>query len=248
VLDTGVEVTHADFGGRAYIGANFISGEVATDLNGHGTNVAGIAAGNLFGVAKLANIISVKVLNQEASGTYSSIISGIQYVQQYVVPGSTVIVLSVSGGISVSVNQALTAAFQAGVAIFGAAGNGYTDACTTTPGSANGVMVVGATDDNDNMATFSNYGACVDMYAPGVSIRSDYYVAGSTTATAYLSGTSQATPHVAGIAACYMADYSFQAPQTLYNYLAYYGTWNLIQGLGPSSTNVLAYNGLDNYM
>lgn len=204
-VDTGIRSSHVDFSGRilagysAYRVRNRISSE---DNNGHGTHTAGTAAGTTYGVAKKAIVIPVKVLNSQGSGTYDVIISGINTVatdtQCPHAVNRRVINLSLGGGYSGAVNSAVASAVASGVTVAVAAGNSNADACGTSPASAATALTVGATDRGDGRASFSNYGSCLDLWAPGVNILSAWYSSNSATST--LSGTSMAAPHVAGLA------------------------------------------------
>jgi len=209
VIDTGINKDHVEFGGRAKFGANFISGENNPDRNGHGTHCSGTATGATFGIAKRATVFGVKVLSGGGSGSTSGVISGIQWavnnqLTQY--PGeSAVLSMSLGGGFSQAMNDAVVEAAEAGMIVVVAAGNENQDACNVSPASAGGnahnggVITVGSTTVTDAMSGFSNYGTCTDVFAPGSDIKSAWI--GSTTATRSISGTSMATPHVAGVAA-----------------------------------------------
>jgi len=203
VLDTGVQTNHASFQGRAKLIRNFVREESGEDLNGHGTHVSGTIGSALFGVAKKANIYGMKVLNAEGSGLYSRIIAAIDYVVEHAKPGRTVVNLSLAGEFSQALNDAMRNARKAGVVVVVAAGNEHQDACSVSPASSKYVVTVGATDPEDNMADFSNYGKCVDVFAPGVDIVSldPKY----NDKQAVMSGTSMASPHVAAVVAMYMS-------------------------------------------
>ncbi|KAL2133242.1 hypothetical protein VTI74DRAFT_2707 [Chaetomium olivicolor] len=213
VVDTGIRVTHEEFEGRATFGANFID-NVNTDQNGHGSHVAGTIGGKTFGVAKKVNLIAVKVLGADGSGTNSGVIDGMQFVAQDAAAsgrsGKAVMNMSLGGSFSRAVNSAINNIEAAGVVPVVAAGNENQDTANTSPGSAPAALTVGAIDPrNDTRAVFSNFGQLVDIYAPGVDIASvgirDNNRRPSDTAVATLSGTSMASPHVAGLAAYVMA-------------------------------------------
>jgi subtilisin family serine protease len=200
VADTGIYCDHNDFGNRCTWGytAPGVDGGDA-DCNGHGTHCAGTAAGTLHGVAKNANLIAVKVLGCSGSGSFSGIISGMEYVaNQYAsTKRPTICSMSLGGGRSSSVNAAVDAMSAAGVHNAIAAGNdGYQDACTRSPAGAGTSFTVASTTSSDQPSSFSNVGTCVDIWAPGSSITSAWI--GNPNAVRTISGTSMATPHVAG--------------------------------------------------
>lgn len=206
VIDTGVYTEHNDFGGRAKWGVDYVdTPSPETDLNGHGTHVAGTIAGIEYGIAKSATIIAVRVLNAGGSGTFAGVIAGINWVADEHVKSrrKSVANLSLGGGASTAVNEAIEAAFEAGVIMVSAAGNERQSACNVSPASADGITVA-ASDSNDVLAIFSNYDAdCVEIIAPGVNIKAPWI--GSPDATNTISGTSMAAPHVAGVLAKYLS-------------------------------------------
>ena len=195
IIDTGIRPTHVDFAGRVLGGFSVIAGGVI-DCNGHGTHVSGTVGGTTYGVAKQVWIHPVRVLNCAGSGTTAGVISGINWVRaNRVLPA--VANISLGGGFSAALNLAVNNLVTLGnVATAVAAGNSNLSACGSSPSSAASVLTVGATTVNDTRAAFSNFGACLDIFAPGVNIRSDWNT--SNVATAVLSGTSMASPHVAG--------------------------------------------------
>ncbi|KAK0714235.1 peptidase S8/S53 domain-containing protein [Apiosordaria backusii] len=208
VVDTGIRVTHEDFQGRATFGASFIRGEEETDLNGHGSHVAGTIGGWKFGVAKKAQLVAVKVLGADGSGSNSGVIAGMDFVARDATSrglrGKAVMNMSLGGSFSQAVNTAINRIEAAGVVPIVAAGNENQDTARTSPGSAEAAITVGAIDQtNDRRASFSNFGPLVDIFAPGVRVESVGILSDSDTAT--LSGTSMASPHVAGLAAYIMA-------------------------------------------
>jgi subtilisin family serine protease len=206
VLDTGIFKTHEDFQGRASCGKSFYNDD-CTDIQGHGTHVAGTIGGALYGIAKKAKLISVKVLDDQGSGAYATIIAGIDWVinRKKQLPKRPMIInMSLGGPKSQHVNKAVTSAFNAGIVTVVAAGNEGTDSCIKSPASAGHAITVGATSIDDTMSDFSNYGKCVDVLAPGDNIESTYSYWGLFGTTAILSGTSMAAPHVAGVAALYL--------------------------------------------
>lgn len=210
VLDTGIRITHTDFGGRAQymtggVNGNFVGDgqQNASDCHGHGTHVAGTLGGSAHGVAKNVQIRAGRVVNCQGSGNVSMAIAGVDWIRQNASPPA-VVNMSLGYGDVQSLRDAVQNAIAAGIVFAVAAGNGNfagvpQDACNESPGGAPAALTVGATSITDTEASFSNYGSCVDILAPGVSIQSAYYT--SNSATAVFSGTSMASPHVAGAAA-----------------------------------------------
>ncbi|KAM3419909.1 hypothetical protein BST61_g3229 [Cercospora zeina] len=244
VIDTGVYTQHTEFGGRATMGANFISGESAADGNGHGTHCAGTVAGSTYGVAKRASIIGVKVLGANGSGSNSGVIAGIDWAVNNARSngrtGRSVISMSLGGGFSQATNDAVASAVANGVFTVVAAGNDGQDARNTSPASEPSVFTVGATDANDAKASFSNFGPALDIFAPGVNIKSSWI--GGTTATRTISGTSMACPHVAGLAAYLIALEGQRSPANLGSRLVSISTTGVVTSAGSGSPNRLAYN------
>lgn len=199
ILDTGILAEHPDFGGRAEYGPSFISGETSLDGHGHGTHCASIAAGTVFGAAPQASIFGVKVLSDGGSGSTSGVIKGIQWSIDHADGKPSVLSLSLGGGLSTAMNKAVKDAAKEHIVVV-AAGNSNSDACDFSPASAGGhVITVGSTTSIDKRSSFSNYGKCVDMYAPGSSIRAASIYTKTCDSTV-MSGTSMATPHIAGLA------------------------------------------------
>jgi subtilisin family serine protease len=240
VIDTGIQTNHTDFGGRATIVKNYITSEANTDLNGHGTHVAGVVGSFTYGVAKNATIYGVKVLNQSGSGTTSNVIAAIQYVAANARPGKSVANLSLNGSKSTSVNNAIAAAVSAGVPFIVAAGNNYADACNYSPPSSTSACTVAASTSSDAAASTSNYGSCVDIYAPGMSITSLWI--GEDGATATLSGSSVAAAHVAGVAALYLASDPSIPASGLCSALSSNATSGVLTGVPTGTPNKLVYN------
>ncbi|KAI8894605.1 peptidase S8/S53 domain-containing protein [Globomyces pollinis-pini] len=244
ILDTGVNIDHENFSGRAKFGTSF-STDGPTDVNGHGTHVAGVAASTTYGVAKDANIIAVKVLNDDGFGTTSSVMDGISWAIQNA--GTTgrrsVINLSLGGGKeSTALNQLVTAGVAKGIAFAVAAGNARSDACKGSPQNLNVVMTVAASNEYDEIANFSNYGKCVSIFAPGTNITSTSHLNNIGTRT--LSGTSQSSPHVAGLMAIIMGIYPDIQPMTVYNTILQTATEGKLNKLGIKDPNKLLFNGI----
>lgn len=200
VVDTGVLGTHSEFSGRVLTGFSAVSdGPGNLDCNGHGTHVAGTIAGQTYGVAKQATIVPVRVLGCDGAGTLSGVLSGLSWISQNHDGSPAVVNMSLGGGASSSLDAAVQTLVDRGITVVAAAGNAAADACTYSPARVAGAITVAASTSTDAFASYSNYGSCVDIIAPGSGVRSAYY--SSNTATATLSGTSMATPHVSGVVA-----------------------------------------------
>lgn len=243
VIDTGIRVTHTDFGGRAFSGYDFVSNDSnADDCNGHGTHVAGTIGSNTYGVAKRVTLYAVRVLNCSGSGTTSGVIAGINWVKQQKQANSSIPAvanMSLGGGASTSLDSAVSSAISAGVTFAIAAGNSTANACNYSPARVANAITVGATTSTDARASYSNYGSCLDIFAPGSSIKSTWYSSNSATAT--LSGTSMATPHVAGVAALYLQGSSGATPATVATALINNATGNKVTSPGSGSPNRLLF-------
>jgi subtilisin family serine protease len=206
IIDTGIETSHSDFGGRASVGVDEIGdGRNGIDCNGHGTHVSGTVGGNTWGVAKAVSLVAVRVLNCSGSGTWSGVVAGIDWVVGNHQSGPAVSNMSLGGGASATVDDAVNRMINDGVASAVAAGNGNQggraqDACKYSPARVPNAMTIGATDKTDTKTSWSNYGNCVDWFAPGLGITSDWLNGGTNT----ISGTSMATPHTTGVAALYL--------------------------------------------
>ena len=216
VVDTGIRLTSADLGGRATSGIDLVDGGIADDCNGHGTHVAGIIGGQKYGVAKAVQLISVRVLDCAGSGPVPRIIAGIRWVIDHHQPGQPAVAnLSLGGSPSAPIDAAVRDLVHDGVTVVAAAGNGDgagrgIDACTTSPARTHIVITVSAVGPDDVRAPWANFGRCVDLFAPGIGIVSDW--ATSDAATRSLSGTSMAAPHVAGAAAVYLSTHPAALP------------------------------------
>ncbi len=237
VLDTGVRTTHREFGGRASAGFSaFDDGRGAQDCNGHGTHVAGTIGGSTYGVAKQAKIVGVRVLDCDGSGSTSGVIAGVDWVTAHH-RGPSVANLSLGAGASAALDEAVARSIAAGVTYAVAAGNDNVDACTQSPARLAGAITVGASTKTDARASFSNYGRCVDLFAPGEAIRAAGYK--SDTATALFSGTSMATPHVAGVIATYLQTNPADTPAQVASALDRGGRRGLLSAVGAGSVNLL---------
>lgn len=243
IIDTGIHISHNQFGGRASYGYDAVDGSLpADDCNGHGTHVAGTVGGSTYGVAKGVRLVAVRVLDCSGSGYNSGVIAGINWVkQQKQAHPSTPMVanMSLGGSYSSSLNQAVTNAIAAGVTFAIAAGNSNANACNYSPASVSGAITVGATGSNDARASFSNYGSCLDIFAPGVNITSAWY--NSNTATNTISGTSMATPHVAGVVALYLQTHPTASPTTVDSALKANATSSKVINPGSGSPNRLLF-------
>ncbi|MDT9685895.1 S8 family peptidase [Streptomyces sp. TRM76323] len=235
IIDTGIDTAHADFGGRARNVFDAFGGN-GQDCNGHGTHVAGTVGGTTYGVAKGVQLRGVRVLDCQGSGSFSGIIAGFDWVRQNAVKPA-VANASLGGGYSAALNNAATALANSGVHLAVAAGNENQDACNVSPASASGTITVAASDSSDRKASFSNYGNCTDLYAPGVSITSARAGGGSTA----MSGTSMASPHVSGVAALYKSAYGDASSATVNNWLISNSTTNVIGGNVSGTPNRLLF-------
>ena len=242
VLDTGIDFGQADFTGRARAGVDVLTANgSAADCNGHGTHVAGTVGSTTYGVAKRASLVAVRVLDCAGRGYLSDVIAGMDWVlANAALPA--VANMSLGGGFSSALNQAVENSIAAGITYVVAAGNSATDACATSPASAPSAITVGATDISDAFAYFSNFGTCVRINAPGVSITSLWL--GSSTSV--LSGTSMASPHVAGAVALYLQAVPTATPAQVRSALTSNATANVVSGIPGSTPNLLLYTGFLN--
>ncbi|MCX5124322.1 S8 family peptidase [Streptomyces sp. NBC_00347] len=241
ILDTGIDYKHEEFGGRATFGFDAIGdGRDGQDCNGHGTHVAGTVAGMTYGVARKASLVSVRVLNCEGTGDYSGIIAGLDWVAKNA-KQPAVLNGSLGGDKSEMVNAAADAVTDAGVLPVIAAGNSAKDACNVSPASAGKVVTVAATNRYDEETSFSNWGQCVSLYAPGEQIVSAKLGGGSIAE----NGTSMAAPHVAGVAVLYKQANPNATPQDIAAYLNDESTKDVLSSVSKSSPNELLFtNGL----
>ncbi|MER5777045.1 S8 family peptidase [Streptomyces sp. NPDC002039] len=241
ILDTGIDYAHDEFGGRATFGFDAVAdGRRGQDCNGHGTHVAGTVAGKTYGVAREADLVSVRVLDCEGRGSYSGMIAGFDWVlknakQPAVLNGS------LGGDRSVTLNNAATALSDAGVLPVIAAGNDSKDACQVSPASADRVYTVGASNRWDEETSFSNHGACLEIHAPGEDIVSAKLGGGAVS----LNGTSMASPHAAGVAALYKQAHPTAPSVEVAGFLSAESTKDALSAVGKSSPNELLFtNGL----
>ena len=237
IIDTGIRTTHTDFGGRASWGTNTVDRN-NTDCNGHGTHVAGTVGGNRYGVAKAVRLIAVKVLNCSGSGSTTGVVSGINWVTANAVKPA-VANMSLGGGASSSIDNAVTNSVNSGVTYAVAAGNSSANACSYSPARAAAAITVGATTSSDARASYSNYGSCVDIFAPGSSILSAWRT--SDTASNTISGTSMASPHVAGAAALVLSANPSYTPAQVASYLTTNATTGKVTNPGTGSPNRLLF-------
>ncbi len=240
IIDTGILTSHTQFGGRASSGYSAINdGRGTSDCNGHGTHVAGTVGGSTYGVAKGVALVAVRVLDCAGSGTNSGVIAGMDWVaNNRVLPA--VANMSLGGGASQATDDAVNRMHNAGVVVVVAAGNENQNACNVSPSRAPNAITVGSTTNTDARSSFSNYGTCVDVFAPGSSITSSWYT--STTATNTISGTSMASPHVAGIVALWLQGTPSGTPAAAANAIISTSTLNVVTSAGTGSPNRLVYS------
>jgi subtilisin family serine protease len=238
VIDTGIRTAHTQFGGRASNVFDAFGGN-GQDCNGHGTHVSGTVGGSTYGVAKSALLRGVRVLNCSGSGSTSGVISGVDWVRvNHINPA--VANMSLGGGASSALDTAVNNLSNSGVAIAVAAGNSNANACNSSPARAANAITVGSTTTTDARSSFSNFGTCLDLFAPGSGILSAWFT--SNTATATLSGTSMASPHVAGVAALYKQANPSASATTIRNAIVNNATTNVVTNAGTGSPNRLLYS------
>lgn len=262
VLDTGIYTDHVEFEGRASWGITLTNERNELDEHGHGTHCAGTVASRAYGIAKKANVVGVKVAYKDGSGNTSDIIAGVEYVrQQHLLLSRTkgsehkgsVISMSLGGPRSRALNAVIASAVAAGVHAVVAAGNDNDDACKSSPSSSEEAITVGASDIKDTRASFSNQGPCVDVFAPGVDVLSTWI--GDPRAKLTGSGTSMATPHVAGLIAYFLslgpnttsAFYSGTlSPKEMKEFVIAQATRGILRDIPSDTPNLLVHNGVDN--
>jgi len=242
IIDTGVLSNHAEFGGRVIAGYTAISdGGGTTDCNGHGTHVAGTVGGSTYGVAKNVTIVPVRVLDCAGSGTNAGVIAGVDWVTaNHAANEKAVANMSLGGGASAALDTAVKNSITDGVTYAVASGNSNVDACNSSPARVLEAITVNSSTNTDARSSFSNFGTCTDIFAPGSSITSAWYT--STTATNTISGTSMASPHVAGAVALYLEQNGYQSPSTVAAALYNSSTPNKITSAGTGSPNRLLYS------
>jgi len=246
IIDTGIRFGHTDFGGRATSGYDSIDGGTADDCNGHGTHVAGTVGGSNWGVAKGVSLVAVRVLDCGGSGTTSGVIAGVDWVTANHAAGEPAVAnMSLGGGASSSLDTAVNNSIADGISYAVAAGNGNMvgiaqDACKYSPARVAAAITIGATDKTDKKASWSNYGNCVDWFAPGVGITSAWHT--SDTSTNTISGTSMATPHVAGVAALYLQSNTGASPATVRDALYANTTKGIVTSSKTTNNHLLFTN------
>lgn len=240
VIDTGIRFSHNEFGGRAVTGYDAIDGGSADDCNGHGTHVAGTVGGTTYGVAKSVRVVGVRVLNCQGSGSNSQVIAGIDWVTTNHTSGQQAVAnMSLGGGVSSALDSAVRNSIADGITYVLAAGNSNANACNSSPARVAEAITVGSTTNTDARSSFSNYGTCLDIFAPGSSITSAWHT--SSTATNTISGTSMAAPHVAGAAALYVQQNPSASPQAVRDGLVNSATTGVVTNAGSGSPNRLLY-------
>jgi subtilisin family serine protease len=239
IVDTGILYGHNEFGGRASFGYDAFGGN-GSDCNGHGTHVAGTVGGSVYGVAKSVTLKAVRVLNCSGSGTNSGVFAGVNWVASHHAAGAPAVAnMSLGGSISSALDTAVNNAINDGVTFAIAAGNSNRNACNYSPARVAAAITVGATTSTDARASYSNYGSCLDLFAPGSSITSAWYT--SNTATNTISGTSMATPHVAGVAALYLQGNPGASPASVRDAIVNNATSGKVTKPGTSSPNRLLF-------
>jgi len=244
IVDTGIHLTHGEFIGRVSTGYDAVTaGGTAADCNGHGTHVAGTVGGTVYGVAKAVSLVAVRVLNCSGSGTNAGVIAGVDWVANNAVLPA-VANMSLGGSSNTTLDNAVKNAISRGITFVVAAGNGNflgiaANACNYSPARVPEAITVGATTNADRRASYSNFGTCVDIFAPGSSITSSWYT--SNTATNTISGTSMASPHVAGVVAQYLQSNPAATPATVSSAITAGATLNVIPNPGTGSPNRLLF-------
>jgi subtilisin family serine protease len=239
IIDTGLRSTHTQFTGRVGNGAGFVNdGQGTNDCHGHGTHVAGTVGGTTYGVAKQVTLHAVRVLSCSGSGSNSGVISGVNWVTANRI-NPAVANMSLGGGISTALDTAVNNSINSGVTYAIAAGNSNTNAANSSPARVAAAITVGSSTSSDARSSFSNFGSVVDIFAPGSGILSAWRT--SNTATATLSGTSMAAPHVAGVAARIKQSNPGASPATVRNEIVNTATLNRLSGIPSGTANRLLF-------
>jgi subtilisin family serine protease len=242
MIDTGIRTTHTEFGGRASVGADFVGdGQNGQDCSGHGTATASVVAGATYGVAKASHLVAVRVFPCDGGAYNSTIIAAVDWVTAHAVHPA-VTNMSLSGDFDAGLNAAITNSIASGVPYTIAAGNDGLDACTTSPSSTPLAITAGASDSNDTRPAWSNWGTCVDIFAPGVAVQAAW--ASSDFGYGTFSGTSLSAPFVAGVAALYLGTSPTATPATVTAVIMRSATLNRLSSLGDHSPNALLYSPL----
>ncbi|MDO7197777.1 S8 family peptidase [Acinetobacter pittii] len=237
IVDTGILSTHQQFSGRVLSGYTAISdGNGTSDCHGHGTHVAGTVGGSTYGVAKNVSLVPIRILGCDGSGASSNVIAGLDWILKNG-KKPAVVNMSLGGEANTSLDSAVENLFNNGYVMVVAAGNSNTDACSSSPARVSKAITVAATDSTDARASYSNYGSCVDIFAPGSQINSSWI--GSNTATKVLNGTSMATPHVAGVVAEMLQSTPTATPQTISTNLLNQASSNVVKNPSGSPNRLL---------
>lgn len=239
IIDTGIRFDHIEFGGRAAFGYDAFNGN-GVDGNGHGTHVAGTVGGTTYGVAKNVKLWAVRVLDNNGSGSTSGVIAGVDWVTGHHTTNPAIANMSLGGGASTALDDAVKRSILDGIVYVVAAGNSYANACNYSPARVPEAITVGSTTNTDAFSSFSNYGSCVDILAPGSNITSAWHT--SSTAIQTISGTSMAAPHVAGVAALYLQENPGSSPSSVTNAIINNATVNKITNVPTGTPNRLLYS------
>lgn len=243
VIDTGILASHSNFNGRVASGFSSIAGGT-TDCNGHGTHVAGTIGSQTFGVAKQVTLVPVRVLDCNGSGTVSGVIAGVDWVASQTSVGVKVANMSLGGGASGALDAAVEGLIAKGTTVVVAAGNNGANACNYSPARVPAAITVAASTSTDAFASYSNRGSCVDIVAPGSSIVSTWHT--STSATNTISGTSMASPHVAGTVALFLQQFGNKTPAEMDQILKTKGSKNVFSSLPNGTPNLLVHTDPEN--